>query len=140
MGPDRNKHLRNIAIILAITVAVWKLPGGGTAAAHDRQHLLRRSSSAGLCFFGYRVYMERRDTILGLEERQRGLMYGALALIAFALVATAKLWDLGPLGAMLWLAMLGGVRLGALQRLARVPHVLVIAPRVTLRAPFGTLS
>ena len=32
-GSDRNKHIRNVAIILAIAVAVWKLPGGGTAAA-----------------------------------------------------------------------------------------------------------
>ena len=107
MGPDRNKHLRNIAIILAITVAVWKLPGGGTAAA-TIANIFSVIFLGGLCFLGYRVYMERRDTILGLEERQRGLMYGSLALIVFALVATAKLWDLGPLGAMLWLAMIGG--------------------------------
>ena len=107
MGPDRNKHLRNIAIILAITVAVWKLPGGGTAAA-TIGNIFGVIFLGGLCFLGYRVYMERRDTILGLEERQRGLMYGAIALIVFSLVATAKLWDLGPLGAMLWLAMIGG--------------------------------
>ena len=43
---------------------------------------------AGMAFFGYRVYMERRETIFALEERQRGLMYGAIALAAFALVAT----------------------------------------------------
>ena len=43
--------------------------------------------------------MEHRDTIFGLEERQRGLLYGALALAAFALVATSRLWDAGGLGA-----------------------------------------
>jgi hypothetical protein len=107
VGPDRNKHLRNIAIILAITVAVWKLPGGGTAA-DTIANIFGVLFLGGLCFLGYRVYMERRDTILGLEERQRGLMYGALALAVFALVATSKLWNGGPLGAMLWLAMLGG--------------------------------
>jgi hypothetical protein len=107
VGPDRNKHLRNIAIILAITVAVWKLPGGGTAAA-TIGNIFGVIFLGGLCFLGYRVYMERRDTILGLEERQRGIMYGAMALIVFSLVATAELWDLGPLGAMLWLAMIGG--------------------------------
>jgi hypothetical protein len=107
VGPDRNKHLRNIAIILAITVAVWKLPGGGTAAA-TISNVFGVLFLGGLCFLGYRLYMEHRDTILGLEERQRGLMYGAMALIVFSLVATAQLWDLGPLGAMLWLAMIGG--------------------------------
>ena len=33
MGSDRNKHIRNVAIILALAVAVWKVPGGGTASA-----------------------------------------------------------------------------------------------------------
>jgi hypothetical protein len=107
VGPDRNKHLRNIAIILAIAVAVWKLPGGGTAAA-TISNIFAVIFLGGLLFFGYRLYMERRDTILGLEEKQRALMYGSLALIVFALVATSTLWDLGPLGAMLWLAMIGG--------------------------------
>jgi hypothetical protein len=106
VGPDRNKHLRNIAIILAITVAVWQLPGGGTAA-NTIENIFTVLFMAGLCFFGYRQYMERRTTIFGLEERQRGLMYGALALAAFALVATGKMWGAGGLGALLWLAMLG---------------------------------
>ena len=107
MGPDRNKHLRNIAIILAIAVAVWKLPGGGTAAA-TISNVFSVIFLGGLCFFGYRVYMERRDTILGLVERQRVIMYGALALIVFALVASRALWDMGPLGALLWIAFIGG--------------------------------
>jgi hypothetical protein len=106
MGPDRNKHLRNIAIILALAVAVWKLPGGGTAAA-TISNIFTVLFLGGLFFLGFRVYMERRETIFGLEERQRGLMYGALALAVFAIVATGRLWDAGGLGAMLWLLMLG---------------------------------
>ena len=86
---DRHKNLRNIAIIVLLAVAVWKLPGGGTAAQTVSN-------------------MEHRDTIFGLEERQRALLYGALALIAFALAATRRMWtELDVLGTMLWLAMLG---------------------------------
>jgi TRAP-type C4-dicarboxylate transport system permease small subunit len=106
MGPDRNKHLRNIAIILALTVVVWKVPGGGTAS-QTIANIFSVLFLAGLFFLGYRVYMERRETIFSLDERQRGLMYGALALAAFALIATRRLWDSGGLGAMLWLLMLG---------------------------------
>jgi hypothetical protein len=106
MGPDRNKHIRNIAIILVIAVAVWKVPGGGTAAA-TISNLFSIAFLAGLCFLGYRVYMERRTTLLGLEERQRGLLYGALALAVFAIVATSRMWAAGGLAAILWLAMLG---------------------------------
>ena len=42
--------------------------------------------------------MENRETIFGLEERQRGLLYAALALIAISLVATRRMWDAGGLG------------------------------------------
>jgi hypothetical protein len=106
MGPDRNKHLRNIAIILALAVAVWKIPGGGTASA-TISNIFSVLFVAGMFFFGFRMYMEHRETIFTLDERQRGLMYGAIALAGFALIATRRLWDQGGLGAMLWLLMLG---------------------------------
>jgi hypothetical protein len=105
MGPEARKHLRNVAIILVIAVAVWKLPGGGTAA-NTIGNVFSVFFIGGLFFLGYRVYMERRDTLFGLEERQRGLLYGALALAAFALIATRRMWDAGGLGALIWLAML----------------------------------
>jgi hypothetical protein len=107
MASDRFKHLRNVAIILALAVAVWKVPGGGTASA-TVSNIFSVLFAAGACFLGYRLYMEHRIAIFSLEERQRGLMYGALALLAFAIVATSQLWDLGGgLGGMLWLLMLG---------------------------------
>ena len=106
MGPDALKNLRNVAIILVIAVAVWKLPGGGTAA-NTIGNVFAVFFIGGLFFLGYRLYMERRDVILGLEERQRGLLYGALALAAFALIATRRMWDAGGLGAVIWIAMLG---------------------------------
>jgi hypothetical protein len=104
---ERNKHIRNVAIILAIAVLVWKVPGGGTAAL-TISNIFTILFVGGIFFLGYRMYMEHRETIFSLEERQRGLMYGAFALIAFALVATSRMWsEGGPLGAVLWLAMLG---------------------------------
>jgi hypothetical protein len=105
VGPDGAKHLRNIAIIVVIAVAVWKLPGGGQAAA-TIGNLFSVLFLGGLFFLGFRIYMERRQTILGLEERQRGLLYGALALAAFALIATRRMWDAGGVGALIWLALL----------------------------------
>jgi len=106
VGPDRNKHLRNIAIVLVLAVAVWKLPGGGTAAA-TISNIFSVLFLGGLFFFGYRTYMERRETIFSLEERQRGLLYGALALAVFAFAATSRMWSVGILGGLLWLMMLG---------------------------------
>ena len=107
MGPDRNTHIRNFAIVIVLAVVVWKLPGGGTGAA-TIQNIFSVLFLGGMFFFGYRLYMEHRDTILGLEERQRALLYGAFALAVFALIATTRLWrDLNLLGGMLWMLMLG---------------------------------
>ena len=105
MGPDRGKHLRNIAIILALALAVWLVPGGDTASL-TISNLLMILFVGGLLFFGYRLYMEHREAIFGLPERTRGIFYAAMALGAITLVATRRMWDSGGLGAMLWLAFL----------------------------------
>jgi hypothetical protein len=105
VGPDRNKHLRNIAIVVLLAVIVWQVPGGGTASV-TINNLLGVIFIGGLLVFGYRLYMEHRDSIFGLEERQRGILYAAIALGAITLVATKRMWDSGGLGAVLWLAFL----------------------------------
>jgi hypothetical protein len=105
VGPDRGKHLRNIAIIVVLALAVWLVPGGDTASV-TISNLLMIIFVGGLLFFGYRLYMEHREAIFGLPERSRGILYAAIALGAITLVATARMWDSGGLGAMLWLAFL----------------------------------
>jgi len=107
VGPDTGKHLRNIAIIVALALIVWLVPGGARASL-TVSNVLGLIFAAGFVFFGYRFYMEHRDSILGLEERQRAILYGAIALALFAIVATTRLWrDLALLGGMLWMLMLG---------------------------------
>ena len=106
MGPDRNKHIRNVLIVVGLALAVWLLPGGDTASS-TVANLLTVILTAGLLFFAYRLYMEHRPTIFGLEDRQRGILYGAVALAGFAIIATSKLWDEGGLGAMLWFGLIG---------------------------------
>ena len=106
MGPDRGKHLRNIAIIVLLAVAVWQIPGGDRAGS-TVANVLSIIFVGGLLFLAYRLYMENRETIFGLEERQRGVLYAGLALIAITLVATRRMWDAGGLGAILWLALIG---------------------------------
>jgi hypothetical protein len=107
VGPDRGKHLRNIAIIVLLALAVWLVPGGDEASV-TISNLLSIIFVGGLLFLAYRLYMENRETIFGLEERQRGILYAALALIAITLVGTRRMWDAGGVGALVWLALLGG--------------------------------
>ena len=111
MGPDTGKHLRNIAIVILLAVIVWQVPGGSTSAA-TINNILGLIFLGGLLFFGYRMYMENRDTIFGLGERQRGILYASVALAAITLVATERMWDSGGLGAVLWLAFISAAVYG----------------------------
>jgi len=106
VGPDGRKHLRNIAIIVLLAVVVWQVPGGDRAGS-TIANIISIIFVGGLLFFGYRLYMENRETIFGLEERQRGVAYAGAALIAITLVATRRLWEAGGVGAIVWLMMLG---------------------------------
>jgi hypothetical protein len=107
VGPDRNKHLRNIAIILVLAVAVWQLPGGGQTSS-GLLSLLLVIMWGGVLFFAYRLYMEHRMTIHSLDDRLRALLYGSLALVVVTLVATSRLWnEAGGLGVLIWFGLLG---------------------------------
>jgi hypothetical protein len=103
VGPDRGTHLRNIAIVLLLAVIVWRVPGGDTGS-NTISNVLGLIFIGGLLFFGYRIYMEHRDTIFGLPERSRGILYASVALAGITLIATERMWDSGGLGAILWLA------------------------------------
>ena len=106
MGPDRNRLLRNFAILILLAIAVWQLPGGGTATV-TINNILGILFAGGMVFFGYRFYMENRGTLFMLEDRVRALLYGSIGMIALALIATQRLWDEGGFGALVWLALIG---------------------------------
>ena len=113
MGPDRNTHLRNFAILILIAVAVWQLPGGGTAVGVVN-NILGLLFAGGLVFLGYRLYMEHRTSLFMLEDRVRTVLYGSLVLIALALVGSRRLWDEGGFGVLIWLMLLGAGAYGCL--------------------------
>jgi hypothetical protein len=110
VGPDRLKHLRNIGILILLALIVWLVPGGGEAST-TISNLLGILFAGALLFLGYRLYMEHRETIFGLEERQRGILYASLALGTIALVGTSRMWDTGG-GTILWLALIGAAGFG----------------------------
>ena len=110
MGPDAGKNVRNIAIIFALAVIVWLVPGGDTGS-QTIGNILSVLLLGGLAFFAYRMYMEHRITLLDMEDRTRAIMYGCAALIVFAIVATGRLWESGP-GALVWFALIGAAVYG----------------------------
>jgi hypothetical protein len=100
---DRYKHLRNVAIVLAIAGAVYVIPGGGRAA-NTFEAALWVAFGGGIAYLGVRLYREHRISIHSLGDRHRALLYGGLALGVFDWVARTRMWQTG-LGELAWFVL-----------------------------------
>jgi len=101
------KTARNVGIVAVIAAAVYILPGGGRAA-RTFEAALWVVFGIGIAYLGLRLYREHRISLLSLGDRYRGLLYGALAVAAFALIARAEMWRTG-LGELVWFVLIGAV-------------------------------
>ncbi len=109
---ERTKHLRNAAIVLALALVVWGVPGGARTG-DGISNLLSVILFAGIAFFGYRLYMEHRMTLLDLPGDQRMLLYGSATLLVVAFLCTNRLWNSAGPFILLWFALIGLAALGA---------------------------
>src|SRR3954468_9035822 len=98
--------MRNIAIVLALGAIVYFVPGGGNAAALIGA-LFSTAILAAFVMLAARFYRERRTDILGLEDRWRATLYGALGVIVLAMAARPRLIETGG-GTIVWLAAVAG--------------------------------
>ena len=103
---DRSRTVRNVVILLLLAAAVWRLPGGATGE-RAISNLVGVIFWGGLLFVVYRLYMERRATLMGWDERLRVRLYLAVGLLMFAIVATARMFSFGSFGALAWFILLG---------------------------------
>jgi hypothetical protein len=101
----RAKTVRNVAIILAIAAAVYLIPGGGRATG-TFEAALWVGFGVAIGYLGLRLYREHRITLIGLGDRHRALLYGAVAIAVFALAARARMWHTG-LGEFAWFVLVG---------------------------------
>ena len=83
---------RNVAIVLALALAVLVLPGGGDAA-NLVSAILGLIFAGGIAFFVGKLYRENRIGIFALGDRHRGILYGSLAVSAAAVTATRGAWS-----------------------------------------------
>ena len=98
---------RNVLIILLLALAVWALPGGGTAADVIGQ-LISIAFYVALWFMLVYVYRNFRVTIFSLGDQHRGMLYGGLAAILFLGAAADRFFDDSAL-TLLWFVILGAV-------------------------------
>jgi hypothetical protein len=102
--------LRNFGIVLLLAIAVYAVPGGGTAAGIIAA-LLSIGFALAIWLFLMRMYREYRLTIYGLGNKYRGVLYGSLAGLLFAGAAYSEWTDSAPL-TLLWFVVLGAAVYG----------------------------
>jgi uncharacterized protein involved in cysteine biosynthesis len=103
---ERFRGLRNVAIVALIALAIALAPGGGTGLS-VALWLLTVAFFVSIAFLGYRLFRENRMTIEALSVTERAVAYGSIALAFVAFTATNRLFNIGALGVLLWLAVLG---------------------------------
>ena len=99
------RTVRNIAIILVLALIVDLAPGGG-AAARAIVTAISLAFLAMIGFAGYQLFHQNRLTYVGLTERQRAVVLGALGAIVLMIAGADELTATGG-GLFLWLAVLG---------------------------------
>ncbi len=96
---------RNIAIVIALALVVWLVPGGGEGAALVEQ-ILSAIFIVMIVLILSRVYRQYRGEIFGLGDLWRFALYAALGVAVVTVAASSRLFDSGA-GTLLWFALLG---------------------------------
>lgn len=96
---------RNVAIILVLAAAVAFVPGGGTTAALVGG-ILSTLILVSFVLLAARFYRERSMDLVGLGDRWRALLYGALGVAVLDMAARPRLVATSG-GTIVWIALLG---------------------------------
>jgi hypothetical protein len=99
------RALRNLAIVMALALAVAFVPGGGNAA----EAVLTAIAMGFLAGIAWTVYVLSRQnqlTLAALSDGQRAVLYGAIGLIALLIAGSDELFASGG-GTLVWIVLLG---------------------------------
>ena len=96
---------RNVAIVMALALAVAFLPGGGNAAATVFT-AMTMGFLAGIAWLLYVFSRHNQLTLAALDDRRRALFYGAIGMIVLLIAGTEKMFSSGG-GTLLWILLLG---------------------------------
>lgn len=95
---------RNVAIIIALALVVWLVPGGGDGAALITQ-ILSAVFIVMIVLFMSRLYRQFRGEIFALGDQWRFALYAAAGVAVVTVAATTRLFATGA-GKLLWFALL----------------------------------
>lgn len=98
------RHVRNIAIIMALAFVVAAVPAGDNLA----EAILTTISLAFLVVIGlagFQIYRSQQLTITSLSDRDRGILVAAIGLIILMIAGADELLETS-LGALVWIGLL----------------------------------
>jgi len=88
------KNARNIAILIALAVAVVAVPGGSDTAGLIGA-IFSLAIVALIAYFAARLYRDHHVDIYGLGDRDRAILYVAIGAIVLLLAASGRLTSTG---------------------------------------------
>ncbi len=102
--------LRNVAIVVALALVVWLVPGGGDGADLLGQ-LFSAVFVAAIVFFLIRLYRQFQGELFSLGDRVRLVLYGAVAALVLTLAGSSRLFETGA-GAIAWFLLVAAAIYG----------------------------
>ncbi len=95
-----------IGMIALVALAITVLPGGGTAVEVVLTALTLAFVSV-IGFVGWRLFHQFRFELESLDDRDRAVLYGSIALAILTFAAARRMFDAGGGGTIAWLALIG---------------------------------
>jgi hypothetical protein len=105
VSDDRTTVAFRILIVFGLAAAVWKIPGGGTAAAVSWE-LLGAGMLAAIGWSAWRFAKAHSFDLDRLEQQGRVVLYGSVGMLMLVVASRSVLWA-SVLGSVLWAVMLG---------------------------------
>lgn len=99
------RTLRDVAIIMALALAVAHLPSGGNVA----EAVLTAISMGFLAAIAWMLFVLSRQnqlTLATLSDARRALLYGALGMLALLVAGSDELFSTGG-GTLVWILLFG---------------------------------
>lgn len=103
--PVSTRTLRNVAIVMLLALVVAFAPAGGNAA----NTILAAITMGFLAGIAWAIYVASRQnqlTLAALSDGRRGILYGALGLIALLITGSDEMFASG-MGTLAWILLLG---------------------------------
>ncbi len=97
------RTVRNVAIIMVLALVVAFVPAGGNAVDAIFT-AITMGFLAGITWMLYVFSRQNQLTLATLNDNRRGLLYGALGMLALLIAGQDKLWGSGG-GTLLWILL-----------------------------------